>query len=130
MVSPRSYQPRATVFTAVFAAFALALILSLAMMGVLRAQSSPSSSSPPPPQQQEAPPEAGGPQGTTSPVAVPKKKEEPPPPPKPKVKNPEGLGDYSLQVAVPLVNLDVLVTTHSGEFIPGLQKEHFRISDD
>src|SRR5213082_64119 len=128
MVSPRSYQPRVTAFTAVFTAFALALILSLAMVGVSRAQSSPSSS--PPSQQQEAPPEAGGPQGTTSPVAVPKKKEEPPPPPKPKVKNPEGLGDYSLQVSVPLVNVPVLVTTHGGEFIPGLQKDNFRVTED
>jgi VWFA-related protein len=42
----------------------------------------------------------------------------------------EGIGDYSLKVNVPLVNVDVLVTTKSGEFIPGLAKENFRIFED
>jgi VWFA-related protein len=38
--------------------------------------------------------------------------------------------DYSLKVNVPLVNVDVLVTSKSGQFIPGLKKENFRVLED
>jgi len=38
--------------------------------------------------------------------------------------------DYSIKVDVPLVNVDVMVTTKSGQFIPGLKKDNFRISED
>jgi len=38
--------------------------------------------------------------------------------------------DYSIQVDVPLVNLDVLVTTKDGQFIPGLKKDNFRVLED
>ncbi|HZE27176.1 MAG TPA: VWA domain-containing protein, partial [Terriglobales bacterium] len=83
------------------------------------------------PNQQEAPPEAGGPGSDVGPYAVPKKKDEPPPPPAPdKPKKIEGMPDYSIKVDVPLVNLDVLVTTKDGQFVPGLKKENFRISED
>ncbi len=83
-----------------------------------------------PPAQQEVPAEAGGPQGEVNPVAVPKKKEIPPEPPKRTVKNPEGMPDYTLHVNVPLVDVDVMVTTKNGEFIPGLKKENFRVLED
>lgn len=82
------------------------------------------------PPAQEPPPEAGGPQGEISPVAVPKKAEAPPEPPKRTVKNPEGMPDYTLRVNVPLVDVDVTVTTKNGEFIPGLKKENFRVLED
>jgi VWFA-related protein len=82
------------------------------------------------PNKQEAPPEAGGPEGDVGPYAVPKKKEEPPPPPPEKPKKIEGMPDYSISVNVPLVNLDVLVTTKDGQFIPGLHKENFKILED
>jgi VWFA-related protein len=82
-------------------------------------------------QKQEAPPEAGGPQNDVGPYAIPKKKEEPPPPPPPaKPKKVEGMPDYSIKVDVPLVNVDVLVTTKDGQFIPGLKKDNFRVSED
>ena len=80
--------------------------------------------------QQQAPPEAGGPQGDVGPIAIPKKPEEAPAPPPPRPKAPEGMPDYSLKVDVPLVNLDVIVTSKDGHFIPGLKKEHFRITED
>jgi VWFA-related protein len=80
--------------------------------------------------QQEAPPEAGGANQQVGPYVVPKKKDEAPPPPPPKPKKIEGMPDYSIRVDVPLVNLDVLVTTKDGQFIPGLKKENFRISED
>lgn len=78
---------------------------------------------------QEAPAEAGGPTGDVGPIAVPKKKEEPPPEPV-KRKPPEGLADYSMRVDVPLVNVDVMVMSKSGFFIPGLKQENFRVLED
>lgn len=83
-------------------------------------------------QQQPAPPAAGGPQGEIGPIAVPKKKteEKPPERPAPRVKNPEGLEDFSMRVNVPLVNVDVGVLTRDGQFIPGLKKENFRVLED
>jgi VWFA-related protein len=82
------------------------------------------------PNQQEAPPEAGGPQNDVGPYVIPKKKEEPPPPAPEKPKKIEGMPDYSITVQVPLVNLDVLVTTKDGQTIPGLKKENFKILED
>ena len=38
--------------------------------------------------------------------------------------------DYSIKVDVPLVNLDVLVTTKDGQFIPNLKKDNFKIFED
>ncbi len=38
--------------------------------------------------------------------------------------------DYSIKVDVPLVNLDVLVTTKDGQTIPGLKQENFKIFED
>ena len=83
------------------------------------------------PNQQPAPPEAGGPEGgELGPYAIPKKKEEPPPPPPEKPKRIEGMPDYSIKVAVPLVNLDVAVVTKNGQFVPGLKKDNFKIFED
>jgi VWFA-related protein len=82
-------------------------------------------------QKPTTPDEAGGPQGDIGPYAIPKKKDDStPPPPPPKPKAPEGMPSYSLSVDVPSVNLDVMVTTKDGQFIPGLQKQHFRILED
>jgi VWFA-related protein len=82
------------------------------------------------PQKQEAPPAAGGPQTDVGPYAIPKKKDEPPQPPPEKPKKIEGMPDYSIRVDVPLVNVDVLVTTKNGQFIPGLKKDNFRVYED
>jgi VWFA-related protein len=82
------------------------------------------------PNQQEAPPEAGGPQNDVGPYVVPKKKEEPPPPAPEKPKKIENMPDYSISVNVPLVSVDVLVTTKDGQTIPGLKKENFKIMED
>ena len=82
---------------------------------------------------QDVPAEAGGPTDNIGPYAIPKKKveEAPPPPPPVTPKKVEDLPDYSLKVNVPLVNVDVLVTTKDGgQFIPGLKKENFRVSED
>ena len=81
---------------------------------------------------QDAPAEAGGPGDSMGPYAIPKKKADdaPPPPPPPPPKKPEDIPDYSLKVNVPLVNVDVLVTTKDGQFVPGLKQDNFRISED
>ena len=82
---------------------------------------------------QEAPAEAGGPSGEIGPYAIPRKNPEnapPPPPPPINPKKVEGMPDYSIKVNVPLVNVDVLVTTKSGQFVPGLKKDNFRLFED
>ena len=106
-------------------ALALALVVSVAGCGLLGytalAQQAP--------QKPQAPPSAGGPTGDIGPIAVPKKKDEPEPPPSRRTV-PEKAPDYSLRVDVPLVQLDVMVTTKDGQFVPGLKKEHFRVMED
>ncbi|MGH9644470.1 MAG: VWA domain-containing protein [Terriglobales bacterium] len=93
--------------------------------------SQPSAQQPPAnPNQQEAPPAAGGPQDDVGPYVIPKKKEEPPAPAPEKPKKIENMPDYSIKVEVPLVNLDVLVTTKNGQTIPGLRAENFKIFED
>jgi len=106
---------------------ALVIASTLALPALAQNQNSQQS------QQQQAPPEAGGPQGDIGPIIVPKKKPEdepPPPPPPPKVKNPEGMPEFSLHVDVPVVQVPVLVTTKDGQFIPNLQEDNFKIFED
>jgi VWFA-related protein len=82
---------------------------------------------------QDAPAEAGGPTGDAGPYSIPKKNPEEapaPPPPTPSAPKVEGMPDYSIKVNVPLVNVDVLVTTKTGQFVPGLKKDNFRLYED
>jgi len=82
---------------------------------------------------QDVPPEAGGPTGEVGPYAIPKKNPDEAPPPPPPPASPakiEGMPDYSIKVNVPLVNVDVMVTTKSGQFVPGLKKDNFRLFED
>jgi len=79
---------------------------------------------------QDIPADAGGPTGGAGPYAIPTKKPEDAPPPPPPPKKVEDVPDYSLKVNVPLVNVDVLVTTKDGQFVPGLKKENFRVIED
>jgi VWFA-related protein len=43
---------------------------------------------------------------------------------------PQNPGDFAISVTVPVVSVDVVVTDNSGNFLNGLKKENFRISDD
>ena len=81
---------------------------------------------------QDVPAEAGGPGDSVGPYAIPKKKTDdaPPSPPPVTPKKVDDLPDYSLKVNVPLVNVDVMVTTKDGQFVPGLKKENFRVIED
>jgi len=119
MTYPSLTVPRISRFLIVHLALTLLLLLPVSV----GAQSG---------QSQQPPPAAGGPQGDTGPIAVPKKKpEEEKPKPKPeKVKNPEGLEDFSIRVNTQLVGVDVSVITKEGQFIPGLKKENFKIYED
>jgi len=84
-------------------------------------------------QQQETPGSAGGPGNDNGPIALPKKTAPaaPPPPPPPNIKNPPGLGNLSMRVNVPVVNVDVDVLTQKDhQFIPNLQQDNFRVFEN
>ena len=76
------------------------------------------------------------PAATPAPLPCPKKKDAPadtppPAPAEPKVKNPEGMPNFSLRVEVPEVTVDVgvlLEKTH--QFVPGLKPSNFRVYED
>jgi VWFA-related protein len=109
----------------------LAFVLTLTSGASFLAWAQNSSQQPPAnPNQQDAPPEAGGPQDEVGPYVIPKKKDEPPPPAPEKPKKIENMPDYSIRVDVPVVNLDVLVTTKDGQTVPGLKAGNFKIMED
>jgi len=122
-------------------AAALAVLISLGQAAFVDAQQTPtpdqqpsSQSTPQAQQPDQNSPDAGGPGGDNGVIALPKKKEkeaEPPPPPEPKVKNPPGMGSFSLRVDVPVVTVDagvILQKTH--QFVPNLKESNFRIFED
>ncbi len=53
-----------------------------------------------------------------------KDKQPPPPPP------PQQAPGYSISVTVPVVTVDVVVTDNDGNYLTGLKKENFRITED
>ncbi len=118
----------------------LCVLLSGLPMAVAQDQQTPANQTSPSTSQtpdngkpkQDVPAEAGGPGDNVGPYAIPKKKAEdaPPPPPPVTPKKVDDLPDYSLKVNVPLVNVDVMVTTKNGQFVPGLKQENFRVSED
>ena len=102
-------------------------------------QPAPSNPQPQTQPQQQQPsdqtaPEAGGPGNDNGPIAIPKKSPNaapPPPPPEPTVKNPPGLGNLSLRVDVPVVNVDVgVLADKTHQFIPNLKEDNFRVYED
>lgn len=56
--------------------------------------------------------------------------QQPPPPAKDQQKPEQQPPEFAISVEVPLVTVDVVPTTNSGDFIPGLKKENFRILED
>ena len=114
---------------AICALMAVAFFVTIAAAQSSQTQSTPQTQAP----QQQKPPstgEAGGPTGDLGPMAIPKKKEEAPAPPPPRKTQQEKLPEYTITTDVPLVNLDVLVTTKDGQFVPGLKKEMFHVYED
>jgi VWFA-related protein len=88
------------------------------------------------PQPDQTSPDSGGPGADNGSIALPHKKDQPedtppPAPAAPKVKNPEGMSNYSLRVEVPEVTVDVgvlLEKTH--QFVPNLKPSNFRVYED
>jgi len=86
-------------------------------------------------QQDQNAPEAGGPGGDSGAIAIPKKAEKPETPPpapvQPKVTNPPELQNFSLKIDVPEVTVDVgVIVEKTGQFVPGLKPENFRVYED
>lgn len=85
-------------------------------------------------QNESAPPPSGdGPnKGVDETVIVPRRRPTQPPQPAPQPKkekiNPDEA--YTLRSEVDLVSVGVVVQSKKGEFLPGLKKENFRISED
>lgn len=116
---------------------AVALSIALASAPCTSAQQTNSQQQPNQGQQQpqdQSTPDAGGPGGDSGGIAIPKKKEKPaeaPAPAEPKVKNPEGLSNFSLRVDVPVVTVDVgVVLQKTHQFVPNLKPENFRVYED
>ena len=120
----------------------LVFLVVLAATPLSRAQTQPqpqpqAQSQPQQPQQpDQAAPDAGGPSGDTGVIALPKKKETtgdvpPPAPVEPKVKNPEGMSNFSLRIEVPEVTVDVgVLLEKTNQFVPGLKPGNFRVYED
>jgi VWFA-related protein len=89
-----------------------------------------------PQQPDQAAPDAGGPAGDSGVIALPKKKDvpedvPPPAPAAPKIKNPEGMPNYSLRIEVPEVTVDVgVLLEKNGQFVPNLKPANFRVYED
>jgi len=117
----------------VSAAGLLFLVLSLMAAPLIQAQNQPQ---PQPQQPDQAAPDSGGPGADSGVIALPKKKEAPeeappPAPAAPRIKNPEGMGDVSLRIDVPEVNVDVgVLVEKTHQFVPGLKPDNFRIYED
>ncbi len=128
--------PNAYRFPGTLSRTALALILGLGLATLALSQAP----TPPPQPQQPAPPDQtapdGGPTGDSGPIALPKKKEQtddtpPPAPVAPKVKNPEGAGNYSLRIEVPEVTVDVgVILEKTHQFVPNLKPNNFKVFED
>jgi VWFA-related protein len=109
------------------------ILAGLAAVEKARGQATPP---PPPPGQDQSAPDAGGPGGDTGVIALPKKKDVPadvpaPAPAVPKVKNPEGLSNFSLHVDVSEVTVDVgVLLEKSHMFVPGLKPSNFKVYED
>jgi len=123
--------------------FALLLVVlaALAISGLARAQSSQPQSQPQSPPSSSQPtdqtaPDAGGPGGDNGAIALPKKKEAPedvppPAPAEPKLKNPQGLDNYSIRVDVPEVDVDVgVLLEKTGQFVPNLKPNNFKVYEN
>lgn len=86
------------------------------------------------PEPAQTAPSEGGPGLNNGPIALPKRMETPPPPPPPPpktIKNPPGLGNLSMSVNVPVVNVDVgVMTEKTHQFIPNLQEDNFRVFEN
>ncbi|MGA3373649.1 MAG: VWA domain-containing protein [Terracidiphilus sp.] len=115
------------------------LILALAAFAALpfsRAQTPAPPAGQQPEQPDQTAPDSGGPGGDTGVIALPKKKDAAenapaPAPAAPKLKNPEGMPNFSLRVEVPEVTVDVgVLVEKTGQFVGGLKPGNFRVYEN
>ncbi len=59
-------------------------------------------------------------------TALAQSKDNQPPPPSPQ----QASGGFSISVTVPVVTVDVVVTDNNGNYLTGLKKENFRVTED
>ena len=115
---------------------ALFVLMAVTAAPLSQAQNPAPAPPPPQPQPDQSAPDSGGPGADNGVIALPKKKDQPedtppPAPVAPKVKNPEGMPNYSLRIEVPEVTVDVgvlLEKTH--QFVPNLKPSNFRVYED
>ncbi len=112
-------------------------IVALACAAAGRSQTPPPAPAGQQPQQpDQTTPDSGGPTGDSGVIALPKKKDTPdntppPAPAAPKIKNPEGMPNFSLRVEVPEVTVDVgVLLEKTGQFVPNLKPGNFRVYED
>jgi VWFA-related protein len=115
---------------------AIALLLGLGMATLALSQTPAPAQNPPQPSQPDQTAPDGGPTGDNGPIALPKKKDQPeeappPAPTAPKIKNPEGAGNYSLRIEVPEVTVDVgVILEKTHQFVPSLKPNNFKVFED
>jgi hypothetical protein len=112
----------------------LVLSLTASALPLCRAQTStPAQQSQP---SDQAAPDSGGPIADTGVIALPKKKDNadsapPPAPVAPRIKNPEGMPNFSLHIDVSEVTVDVgVLLEKTGQFVPGLKPGNFRVYEN
>ncbi|HEX3894134.1 MAG TPA: VWA domain-containing protein [Terracidiphilus sp.] len=133
------YPSSVSAFRALQSKFPLfVLAAGLAAAPMVRAQSQPQQQQQPAtPPATDASPDSGGPGGDNGVIALPKKKDKPddaplpPAPAQPKVKNPEGMANFSLRVDVPEVSVDVgVLLEKTGQFVPNLKPTNFKVYEN
>lgn len=125
--------------------FPIALLFVIFVALASAPASYPQNQTPPATQQQkpqqspdQAGPAAGGPNASSGAITLPKKKpstdeESAPaaPPPPPKFKNSPGMPNYSMQLQVPEVVLNVgVLLQKTGQFVGGLKPDNFRVYEN
>jgi VWFA-related protein len=116
----------------------LLILLAVAAisMGLPGRAQTPSPQQPTPAPPGEAAPDAGGPSGDNGAIALPRKKDvpeekAPPAPAAPKIKNPQGLDNFSIRVDVPEVSVDVgVLLEKTGQFVPNLKPANFKVYEN
>lgn len=112
------------------------VVLFLVAFGSAPAAFTQSQPQPAPQPSDQASPDAGGPGADSGAIALPKKKDKsedapPPAPAAPKLKNPEGLDNYSIRVEVPEVTVDVgVLLEKTGQFVPNLKPTNFKVYEN
>ncbi len=123
-------------FSRPIARLAIAVLLGLGTTTLALSQTPAPAQKPQQPAQPDQTAPNGGPTGDNGPIALPKKKDQPedtppPAPVAPKIKNPEGAGNYSLRIEVPEVTVDVgVILEKTHQFVPNLKPNNFKVFED